>query len=335
MQFRCIPYQLKFKYPFRIAHGERTHTNVVYVQLQHSNFTAYGEAALPPYLLETQNSVTAFVNDFATAVGKLGIDDCLNKLQHFGTGNTAARAAIDMALWNLKSQIENKNIAWLLGVPAAPMPFNTYTIGVCPPTEMKLKVADAVASGFQIFKLKLNGNSDEQMVTDFRKLTALPFTVDVNQAWKSAAEAATKIHWLEQQGCLLVEQPLPTTMNEEMKQLKATSPLPLYADESCQAVGDLGKLKDSFHGVNIKLMKCGGITPAYQMLKAAKQMGFKILIGCMSESSVGCHAAAQLGSLADYTDLDGPYLISNDCFSGVGMKDGRLLIDTLLQKSSF
>ncbi|MCW5907245.1 MAG: dipeptide epimerase [Chitinophagales bacterium] len=335
MQFRCIPYQLKFKYPFRIAHGERTHTNVVYVLLQHNHFTAYGEAALPPYLPETQDSVIAFVHDFANAVGEFGIDDCLNELRHFRTGNMAARAAIDMALWNLKSQIENKSIAQLLGVPDAPMPLNTYTIGVCSPNEMKLKVDDANAFGFQIFKLKLDGKSDEEMVAEFRKLTDLPFAVDVNQGWKSTAEATSKIHWLKQQGCVLVEQPLLTAMNEEMKQLKAITPLPLYADESCQTVDDLEKLRDCYHGVNIKLMKCGGITPAYEMLKAAKQMGFKVLIGCMSESSVGCHAAAQLAMLADYTDLDGPYLISNDCFSGVGMKDGSLLTDILLQKFSF
>lgn len=303
----------------------RTHTNVVYVRLQQNGFTAFGEATLPPYLPETQATVIAFVNEFAKYVGDTTVDDCLSALQSLSTGNMAARAAIDMALWNLKAQQEGKSIAQLLGIPDAPKPLNTYTIGVCSLEEMKLKVEDALLSGFKLFKLKMDSKQDEEMVSNFRKLSALPFAVDVNQGWNEVSEAITKIDWLKQQGCVLVEQPLSKVKNEEMKELKLNSPLPLYADESCQTINDLEGLQESFDGINIKLMKCGGITPAFEMLKTAKQMGYKILIGCMSESSIGCNAAAQLAALADYTDLDGPYLVNNDPFA-----NGQLPVEFLV-----
>lgn len=315
MKFHCIPYQLQFKFPFRIAHGMRTHTAVVYVRLQDKGFTAWGEAALPPYLPETQASVVSFVYDFADCVDEADTEDCLTALQHFGTGNMAARAAIDMALWNLKVQQADKSIAQLLGITTTTAPLNTYTIGVCSSDEMKLKVDDALQNGFQLFKIKLDGNTDEEMISNFRKLSALPFAVDVNQGWSNVNEAAAKIDWLKRNGCILVEQPLSKLCNKDMKELKNRSPLPLYADESCQTIHDIEGLQEGFHGVNIKLMKCGGITPAYEMLKVAKALGFKILIGCMSESSLGCDAAANFASLANYTDLDGPYLISNDPFA--------------------
>jgi L-alanine-DL-glutamate epimerase-like enolase superfamily enzyme len=325
MKFHCIPYQLQFKFPFRIAHGMRTHTHVVYVRLQQDGLTAWGEAALPPYLPETQSSVIAFVNDFANHVGSLGVEECMQALQTFGEGNMAARAAVDMALWNLKAQQQGKTIAQLLEIPNAPAPLNTYTIGVCSFEEMTLKVQDALQNGFQLFKIKLDGKADEEMISNFRKLSALPFAVDVNQGWSDSREAMAKTEWLKGQGCVLAEQPLSKQCDAAMREIKANSPIPLYADESCQTINDLERLQESFHGINIKLMKCGGITPAFEMLKAAKALGFKILIGCMSESSVGCNAAAQLSALADYTDLDGPYLVSNDPFT-CGQLPGDFLV---------
>jgi L-alanine-DL-glutamate epimerase-like enolase superfamily enzyme len=331
MNFHCIPYQLQFKFPFRIAHGMRTHTPVVYVRLQHNGLTAFGEAALPPYLPETQATVIAFVNDFANYVGSLGVEECMQALQTFGQANMAARAAIDMALWNLKAQQEGKSIAQLLGIADAPKPLNTYTIGVCSLDEMKLKVDDALQNGFQLFKLKVDAESDIDMQDNFRQISSLPYCVDGNQCWNNFYMTTVKIEWLYEEGCLFIEQPMPVSMDKEMIQLKEVALLPLFADESCQTIHDLERLRDGFHGINIKLMKCGGITPAFEMLKAAKQMGYKILIGCMSESSVGCNAAAQLSALADYTDLDGPYLIDNDAFGGVKMKDGSLVATTLTQ----
>jgi L-Ala-D/L-Glu epimerase len=197
---------------------------------------------------------------------------------------------------------------------------------------MKQKIEEAERYGFEIFKIKLDGENDEEIVGDFRKLSNKPFAVDVNQGWRNITEASGKINWLKDQGCLFVEQPLAKNALDEMKRLKQHSVLPVYADESCQRSNDLEKLHDCFDGVNIKLMKCGGITEAYQMIRKARELNLKVLIGCMSESSVGCTAAAHLAPLADYADLDGPYLIANDPFEGMKIGYGRIQVHPLRDK---
>lgn len=335
MKLSLYPYQLQFKFPFRIAHGVRTHTAVVYVKLEHEGFTAWGEATLPPYLPETQKSVSEFLLEFSKHISSTSIDDWFERLNPVQT-NLSAKAALDMALWNLKARLENKPIVELLGVGRTnnDFPYGTYTIGVSSYDEMKLKVKEGNKYGFEIFKIKLNGENDEEQIRNFKKLSNKKFAVDVNQGWNTVEEAIEKILWLKEEGCILVEQPLKKDWLDEMKLLKQKSPLPLYADESCQRLSDLEKLKDCFDGVNIKLMKCGGITEAHQMILKAREFDMKVLIGCMSESSVGCTAAAQLTPLADYADLDGPYLISNDPFEGMKIKDGRIQLNPLKEKIS-
>lgn len=310
----------------------RTHTDVVYVKVEHEGFTAWGEATLPPYLKETQQSVIGCVNAFADQANGLGFEECFEVLhQDNPKDNTVACAAIDIALWNLKALQAGTTIRQLLQLPEKHNALNTYTIGVCPPDEMQGKVREGIAAGFEMFKLKLNGENDEEVVSTFKRLSNKPFAVDVNQGWKTIEEALEKIAWLKKADCVLVEQPFPISMDSSMTQLKEQSLLPLYADESCQNLEDLIRLKDNYHGINIKLMKCGGITPALGMIDEARKTGLKILIGCMSESSVGCNAAAQLAGLADYTDLDGPWLISNDPFTGLELREGSVL-PTILKK---
>ena len=341
MKLSLYPYQLQFKFPFHLAHGVRTHTDVVYVKLEHENFIAWGEAALPPYLSETQKSVIDFLTGFSKNVSSNSIDYWFEQLNEVET-NTSAKAALDMALWSLKAQLENKTVGELLAktfqLPDSTLYEQnlsclqcTYTIGVSSFNEMKLKVEDAGKYGFEIFKLKLNGENDEEVVRNFQKLSDKKFCVDVNQGWKSLEEAIAKISFLSDEGCLLVEQPLPKEKNEEMELLKEKSPLPLFADESCQRLNDIEKIKNSFHGINIKLMKCGGINEAYQMIKKGRELNLKILIGCMSESSVGCTAAAHLTPFANYADLDGPNLITNDPFTGIKVVNGRMKIFPLKQ----
>jgi len=308
----------------------RTHTDVVYVKLEHEGFTGWGEATLPPYLPETQKTVVEFLTDFSKSISSASMDDWFAKLQPVND-NLSAKAALDMALWNLKSQIEGKAIGELLGITSHEFPLGTYTIGVSSLEVMKTKIDEAHKTGFNLYKLKLNGEKDEEMIRNFKSLCDKPFAVDVNQGWKEEAEAIAKIQWLSKAGCLLVEQPLPKSMNMEMGFVKQASSLPLYADESCQRLGDIERLRDSFDGINIKLMKCGGITEAHQMIIKARELKMKVLIGCMSESSVGCTAAAHLTPLADYADLDGPYLIANDPFTGMKIKEGRVVLNPLVQ----
>ncbi len=331
MKLSLYPYQLQFKFPFRIAHGVRTHTDVVYVKLEHEGFTAWGEATLPPYLPETQKSVSEFLLDFNKNIFSNSIDDWFEKLNPVQT-NLSAKAALDMALWNLKAQVEGKTLIQFLGIRPFEFPFGTYTIGVCSFEEMKMKVEEGNKYGFEIFKLKLDSENDVEMILNFKKLSDKKFAVDVNQGWETVEEAIEKILWLKEEGCILVEQPLNKISLDEMRILKQKSVLPLYADESCQRLSDIEKLNDCFDGINIKLMKCGGITEAHQMISKAREFNMKILIGCMSESSVGCTAAAHLTPLADYADLDGPYLTSNDPFEGMKIKDGRIQLNPLKEK---
>lgn len=331
MKLSFHPYQLQFKYPFRIAHGVRTYTDVVYVKLEHEGFTAWGETALPPYLTETIKSVTDFVVSFKKNLSDNSIDEWFEKLDSVND-NMSAKAALDMALWSLKSQTENKSIGKMLGIQSDSFPQGTYTIGVSSLDEMKLKVEAADQLGFEIFKLKLNGEKDEEVVADFKKISGKSFAVDVNQGWGNVEEAKQKMNWLKEQGCLFVEQPLQKDFLNETKQLKQESSLPLYADESCQGLNDLEKIAGCFDGVNIKLMKCGGITEAYKMILKARELKLKVLIGCMSESSVGCTAASHLTPLADYADLDGPYLIVNDPFTGMKVEQGRIQVHPLSEK---
>lgn len=334
MKLTFHPYQLQFRFPFRISHGWRTATDAVFVKLEHEGLIAWGEATLPPYLEESVKTVTEFLS--LPEVQHINFPvyppEVLHSFHRQYSGNMTAKAALDMALWNLYAQTENKTIGELLGVKSETYPVCTYTIGISSFEEMKIKVADAEANGFQMYKLKLNGAEDEVMIKSFRKLSDKPFAVDVNQGWKNAEEALRKMEWLEKQGCVLVEQPLPVQNPEEMRIIKPLSALPVYADESCKVYSDLEYVSELYHGVNIKLMKCGGLSPAMEMIQYAKDAGLKILIGCMSESSVGCTAAAHLTPLADYADLDGPYLIANDPFDGMKVDAGRIGIHPLVQK---
>ena len=334
MKLELFPFQLKFKHAFKIAHGIRTTTDVVYVRITLDKVVGWGEATLPPYLPETQQSVI----EFLSKVDITGIQIPYNPFEIFKEmdarypGNLSAKAALDMALWDLKARMENRTIGELLRIPSKPFPLCTYTLGVSSFDEMRTKVNEADRFGFELFKIKLNGRNDFQTVENLRKLTHKPFAIDVNQGWKTIGEAEGAISAIERFDPVLIEQPLPVGNEEVMQQLMAKFQIPFYADESCQTLKDVEQLPDYFDGINIKLMKCGGISPAVAMIERARALGLSVLIGCMSESSVGCTAASHLTPLADYADLDGPYLITNDPFSGMLVEQGAIKVNPLVQK---
>ncbi len=327
IQVSFSAFQLKFKYPFKIAHGIRTHTDAVFVSIRFKDYIGYGEATLPPYLSETTTSVIGFINRIKPFINERAIEDrfaFFKEMESYETGNTAAKAAIDMALWDLKGKMHNQSVRDLLEISDNPKAQSTYTIGLGTKDEMAEKFASA--KEFKLFKLKLNGINDEQVIEDFTSLGKNPFAVDANQAWKDLGHAESISKLLATKGCILIEQPFAKEDLPLHAAFKALSPLPVIADESCQRLADIAAIKDAFDGINIKLQKCGGITEAVQMAEKARQLNMKILIGCMSESSCGCGAAAQLASLADWVDLDGPYLIDNDPFEGMKVIDGNIEI---------
>ncbi len=327
MTLRYYPYQLKFRYPFAIAAGRRESTPVVYVELEQDGLTGYGEAALPGYLPETQTSVIDFLKKIDTKQfnGLPEIDNNLDYVFSVTPGNFSAKAAVDMALHDLYGKILNQPCYALWKLDKNSCPENTYTIGIDKPEIILRKLEEA--KGFNLLKVKLDGLNDKEIIETIRSATDKSICVDVNQGWKEKESALEMIHWLKEKGVLFVEQPLSKSKLDDVQWLKEKSPLPLIADEAVQTLDDIEKIKDAYHGINIKLMKCGGLREAMKMIQLAKKSGMKIMIGCMSESSCGVSAAAQLAPRADWTDLDGPLLITNDPFNGITYRNGKIILN--------
>lgn len=320
------PFHLKFKHPFKIASGTRDSTPVVFVEIQHNGMTGYGEAALPPYLSETQESVTGFLKkvDLSSLSFPFQLPDVLDDINSIEAGHFSAKAALDMALHDLSGKLTGQPVyrIWLNDSPT--LPLNTYTIGMDTPDVIIQKLEEAEA--FSLLKIKLGGPFDNLIIKTIRENTNKPLCVDANQGWTDAYFALDMINWLAEQQVIFIEQPLPKTEIKKMAWLKNKSPIPVIGDESVQGFNDLDEAMDLFHGINIKLMKSGGIHQAHRMIEKAKQNNMKILIGCMSESSCGVSAAAQLAGFADWTDLDGPLLITNDPFTGITYEGGKIIL---------
>jgi L-alanine-DL-glutamate epimerase-like enolase superfamily enzyme len=180
------------------------------------------------------------------------------------------------------------------------------------------------ANAFRILKVKLGRDNDKEMIETVRSVTDVPLYVDVNQGWKDKNQALEMVQWLSDRNIQFVEQPMPKEQKDDIAWLTANSPLPIIADEALQTVEDLLPMKGVYSGINVKLMKCGGMNAAYRMITMARQMGMKVLIGCMTETSCAVSAAAQLSPLADWADLDGNLLISNDIYEGMTIVDGKV-----------
>ena len=305
-------YQLEFVFPFRIAHGTRTHTEALFVELESDGITAYGEATFPPYLSYTKAVAVESLSrvDISSLVNSVGtVIDPRESLLPYLDMEPPALAALDMALWTLKAKSEKTTIGALLGIRDDFATPRTYTISVCDREEMSMRLGHGRSKGFSFFKLKLDGVHDRQMIKDFRALSNAPFAVDANQAWTDTGYALEISRELEHQGCVLIEQPFHRDDLVNTEALGAQLSIPLIADEACQRYEHIDRVLGHFSGINVKLQKCGGISQAYKMIGYAKSQGLKILIGCMSESIIGCSAGEALSPLCDWNDLDGSYLV--------------------------
>ncbi len=239
-------------------------------------------------------------------------------------GQYAAKAAIDIALMDWVTQRLGVPLYRYLGLDPRSTPLTTFSIGIDTPELTRQKVLEAAA--FPILKIKVGLATDEETIAAVRSVTKKPLRVDANEGWKDKEEAVRKINWLESQGVEFVEQPLPAAMIEETRWGPSRVQLPSSADEACLHPSDIPRLADAFDGVNIKLMKCGGIQEARRMIEMARALGMKTMLGCMIESSIGVTAAAHLSPLVDYADLDGNLLIANDPYTGVTVENGKLVL---------
>jgi L-alanine-DL-glutamate epimerase-like enolase superfamily enzyme len=238
-------------------------------------------------------------------------------------GEPAAEAAIDMALRDLAAQRLGVPLYELLGIDPSTMPVTSFTIGMDTPEIVEQKVREAEA--FAVLKVKMGSEDDAVVLETVRRLTDRPIRIDANEGW-TLEDALGRLEWLQEMGVEYVEQPLPADQLDEMRELKKISPLPLFADESVGRAEDIPKLAEGFDGINIKLMKCGGLGEALRMIHVARAHGMKVMLGCMVESSLAITAAAHIAPLVDHADLDGNLLITNDPWIGAELHDGRLVL---------
>ena len=318
------PLELKLTHTWTIARSSSNEKKNGLLTLTAMGVNGYGEAAANKRYNQSWESGEAAFARIQKACAGLSPWEHLTWLERAEAeagDDSQVVAALDMALWDWKGKKVGKPVHQLLGIPTDRMAITTFSIGIDTADVMKSKVKEAAR--YPHLKVKVGLANDEENVTAIRSVTDKPIRVDANEGWKTADEAVAKIRWLKTMGIEFVEQPLPTSMNAEMKKVKADSPLPLVGDESVLHPKDIPPLVGLFDGINVKLAKCGGVTRAYEMAALGKALGFKLMLGCMIESSLGIAAGVAVAPLYEWLDLDGNLLISNDPFKGLSIKDGR------------
>ncbi len=323
----------RMKYTFSISGSSRDSTPIVLTRLRWCGFTGYGEASMPPYLGESHASVGAFLRKVRDEVlpgfrDAFLVEDILARTDALAEGNCAAKAAVDIALHDLLGKIMGQPWWRIWGFDPQDAPYTCYTIGYDASDDIvRRKAAEASWSRFLKVKLGQSDAEDRRMIRLIREVCPdTPVYVDANQGWKDRIYAAEMACWLAGNGVVMIEQPMPKDDIEGNGYVNSKSPVPVVADESCQRLADIPKLHGAFSGVNIKLMKCTGMHEAREMVSLAHSLGMDTMIGCMTETSVAISAAAQLSPKMRWADLDGNLLIANDCFSGMKLDEGRIML---------
>ena len=330
MHLSYTSYQLELKYPFTIAKFSRTSTPLMLLEIEHEGKVGLGEASMVPYMGENIETADAFLRkvDLSRFSFPFDMDEIVAYLDDIEQGLPAIKAAIDIALHDLSGKLLEKPCYELFGSSPDLMPLTTFTIGIDEPKIIIKKVNDALADGFKLLKIKLGRESDKLLIETIRSVTDLPLFVDANQGWTDKQEGLEMAFWLKEQGVLLIEQPMLKENIDGNAWITQNSPIPIIGDEAVQRLDDVLKAKDVYHGINIKLMKSAGMHEAFKMIKAARKTNLKILIGCMSETSIATLAGAALAPLCDWADLDGPFLTANNPFKTPEFKNGKYVLNT-------
>lgn len=314
---------LPFKYPFTISKGTKTHQPSLIVRLDYFGQTGYGEAPAISYYDITVEKMIADIEEKKVFIEKFSLSDperYWHYLHHLFPKNPFLVCALDMAAWDIYGKMKRQQLHQLWKLDTSNSPLTDYTIGI---DTVEMMVKKMTEKPWPIYKIKVGFDGDVEMVEALRKHTDAVFRVDANAAW-SLDEAMKKIPLLKELGVEMVEQPLAKDNWEEMKILFENTVLPLFADEACVSEHDVLKCHNYFHGINIKLTKCSGITPAKRMIEKARELSLQVMIGCMNESSVGTAAIAQLAPLIDHVDMDGPLLLAEDIATGVTFNNGKI-----------
>jgi L-alanine-DL-glutamate epimerase-like enolase superfamily enzyme len=329
LKLRFSPYTLNLKHAFNLATSSRTSTPVVLTELEYNGVVGYGEASMPPYLGESHQTVLKFLSkiDLSKFNDPFQMENILNYVDGIEAGNKAAKASVDIALHDLIGKLIKQPWYRIWGYDAAKTPLTSYTIGIDTAEVVRQKVKEA--GPYKILKVKLGRDTDKMMIETIRQITDKPLCVDVNQGWKDKSFALDMANWLHEKGVVFLEQAMPKEQVDDNAWLTERSPIPTIGDEAVQRLSDVLKAYKVYSGINIKLMKSTGMREAHQMLNLARALNMKVMIGCMTETSCAVSAAAQLSPMADWADLDGNLLITNDVYKGMQVIEGKVTLTDL------
>lgn len=316
-------FNLKFRHPFTISKGTKTHQPIFVVELKHRGITGYGEAPAITYYNVTVEDMMADLASKLQMVERFNFiepERFWHFLHHLFPKNPFLVCALDMAGWDIFGKLCNKPLYKLWKGDPAKNPVTDYTIGIDSIEKMVEKVKE---KPWPVYKIKVGTADDIAIVKALRNITDAKLRVDANAGW-DLDTALRLIPQLNDLGVEFVEQPLAKDNWEGMKILYKESSLPLFADESCVFENDVEKCVGHFHGINIKLTKCSGITPALNMISAARKLNMGVMAGSMNESTIGSAAIAHLLPLIDHVDMDGPLLLEEDIATGIGYDFGKI-----------
>ena len=323
LKFKAIT--TPFRQPFRTSHGLKTEQPALLVALSFSGITGFGEAPAIHYYGVDTESMLAKLNDKKELIERYAFTEperFWHYCHHLFPEDAFLVCALDMAYWDLYAKFKKTSFRQLWNLPAAKETLTDYTIGLDDPEKMLEKMS---AQPWPIYKIKVSEPSHLEILKRIRQSTSSVIRIDANAGW-TPEHAFQMLPELEKLQIELIEQPLASTEHDAMRALKSISKIPLIADESCVSEKDVAMLTDQFHGINIKLTKCGGITPALRMIQEARQRGLQVMLGCMNETEIGTYPMVHLASSVDYVDLDGPLLLDVPDPAFFGYDHGKIFL---------
>jgi L-alanine-DL-glutamate epimerase-like enolase superfamily enzyme len=319
--------RLNLRHTWTTTMSSSTYRDTLHITLSRDGISGQGEGApIVRYHEDAEGARKAVesVREMLVSADPLQFAKIMTRIGHCVAGDWAAKAAIDIALMDWVGKKLGVPLYSYFGLDPADTPVTTFSIGIDKPEAVRQKTLEA--ADFPVLKIKVGLDSDEATIEAVRSVTGKPLRVDANEGWKNKEEAVRKINWLESQGVEFIEQPLPAEMIDETRWVRSRVHIPIIADEACRRSSDIPKLKEAYDGVNVKLDKSGGMLEACNMIRIAKSLGMKTMLGCMVSSSVSVTAAAHLSPLVDYADLDGNLLIDRDPYQGVRVEKGKLIL---------
>jgi L-alanine-DL-glutamate epimerase-like enolase superfamily enzyme len=325
MQLRLHAFDLPLKHTFTISRGSTTVQPTLVVELIQDGKHGYGESTTNDYYGFTLESMADSLEKVRSKLEAMTLSDpagLWNQLAPELADNPFAQCALDQAAYDLWGKLKDQPVYQLWGLETDNNPYSDYTIGIDKLDVMVAKMAEF--PDWPIYKIKLGTPDDLEIIRELRSHTDAVFRVDANCAW-SADETIRNAPELQALGVQFIEQPLAADQWDDMKRVHAESALPVIADESCIVEEDVDRCHGYFHGINIKLCKCGGLTPARRMIQRARELDLQVMVGCMTESTVGISAIGQLLPLLDYVDMDGAVLLAEDIATGVSLEKGRCI----------